>query len=86
MKNSASGSTPIGAGAKSAAWLDKWMRAASRDGAMSQRKASAIKAKGGGMAAAAAAAHAAGIHLVLLTDDQGVEIVAASRRPFKIIA
>ena len=53
---------------------------------MSQRKVSAIEEKGGGIEAAARAAKAAGVHLVLLTDDKGVDLIAASRHPFKVIA
>ena len=86
MKDSASRSAPSAEAEKSAAWLDRWMKSTSRAGAMSQRKASAIEAKGGGMHFADRAARAAGVHLVLLTDDKGVELVAASRHPFKVIA
>ena len=66
-------------------WLAGWMEAASRDGAMSQRRLASIEAYGGGLEAAAAAARAAGVHLVLLTDDKGDKLVAASRHPFKVI-
>ncbi len=69
-----------------ARWLDRWMGAASRDGAMSQRRLASIEAYGGGLDAAAEAARAAGVHLVLLTDDKGDKVVAASRHPFKVIA
>ena len=72
--------------ARQDAWLAEWMAAASKEGAMSQRKASAIAARGGGLEAAARAARAAGVHLVLLTDDKGAELVAASLHPFKILA
>jgi hypothetical protein len=61
------------------------MEAASRDGAMSQRRLASIEAYGGGLDAAAEAARAAGVHLVLLIDDKGDKLVAASRHPFKVI-
>ncbi len=53
---------------------------------MAQRQPFAIEEKGGATLAAACAARATGVHLVLLTDDNGVEPVAASRHPFKVIA
>ncbi len=71
--------------AKQALWLAEWMRAAGAEGAMSQRKASSVARLGGGLDAAIEAAKAAGIHLVLLTDDRGVELVAASPHPFKTL-
>lgn len=61
------------------------MEAASRDGAMSQRNASAVEETSGGEAAATAA-KAAGVRLVPLTDEKGVEIVAAGGRPIAVLA
>jgi hypothetical protein len=83
MKNPASKPAESLVTEAQAAWLARWMQAASRKSSMSQRKASAIQGKGGGLAAAA---KAAGTDLELLTDDRGVELVAASRQPFKVIA
>ncbi len=69
-----------------AEWLARWMDAASRDGAMSQRKLSSIETRGGGLEAAAQAARSAGVYLVMLTDDKGEKLVAASCHPFQVIA
>lgn len=71
---------------REAAWLERWMESASRSGSMSQRRLSAIERHGGGLDAAARAAREAGVHLVLLTDDKGDRIVAASRNPFRVLA
>lgn len=71
---------------REAAWLGRWMESASRSGAMSQRRLSAIERHGGGLDVAARAARDAGVHLILLTDDKGERLVAASRHPFKVFA
>ena len=86
MTRPASEKLQRGDAADRAARLAKWMTAATKDGAMPQRKASAVEERGGGLEAAAKAARAAGVHLVLLTDDKGSELVAVSRHPFKILA
>ena len=63
-------------------WLDT---AAHGSSAMSQRKLTSIEARGGGLKAVKAVARKKGVHLVLLTDDKGNELVAASTKPFKVI-
>lgn len=67
-------------------WLDRWMTDASRRGAMSQRKRSAVERHGGGLNEAAQAAKDRGVHLLLLTDEHGEEVLAASLSPFRVIA
>jgi hypothetical protein len=66
-------------------WLEKWLDAVV-DGSstMSQRKLSAIETKIG-LVAARKAAQARGVHLLRLTDERGEELIAASKRPFKIV-
>ena len=68
------------------AWAERWL-AGVADGTftMSQRRLSAVETLGGGLAAVRRAAEAKGVHLLLLTDDEGVELVAASRSPFTVI-
>ncbi len=67
------------------AWLARWMATACRENSMSQRKRSAIDAHGG-LELAASVARAHGVHLVLLIDDHGDELVAASSHPFRVLA
>ncbi len=64
-------------------WLAAWLDAVADGSAtMSQRAVTSID-KHGGLDAAVAAAQARGVHLVALTDDKGIELVAASVHPFK---
>ena len=67
-------------------WAADWL-ATVADGSntMSQRKLTSIEKHGGGLDAVRAVARLKGVHLVLLTDDQGNELVAASTHPFKVI-
>ena len=68
------------------AWAASWLDGvAARRHAMSQRKLSSVEAHGGGVERVARLARERGVHLVLLTDDQGVEFVVASLRPFKVV-
>ncbi len=53
---------------------------------MSSRRLKSIEKRGGGLRALASAAKRVGVHLVLLEDDKGHKIVAASTKPFKVIA
>jgi hypothetical protein len=52
---------------------------------MSQRKIGSIEKRGGGLKAVRDLAKERGVHLVRLTDDQGNDLVAASKHPFKVI-
>ena len=49
---------------------------------MSQRKLSSVEARGG-VEAAKALARERGVHLLLLEDDKGAALVAASVKPFE---
>lgn len=67
-------------------WLAEWLDGVA-DGSktMSQRKLSVVEAKGVGLATLRKAAKARGVHLVLLVDDRGQELIAASVHPFKVV-
>lgn len=75
-----------GDGQAGTGWAQRWI-AGVADGTftMSQRKRSAVEARGGGLTAVRRLAEANGVHLLLLTDDRGAELVAASRSPFQVI-
>ena len=71
---------------KTAQWTEKWFSSvADGSSTMSQRKLSSIETKGGGLREVAKVAKRRRIHLVLLEDDKGDRIVAASTKPFKTI-
>lgn len=53
---------------------------------MSSRKLQSIEKRGGGLKKAATAAKKQKVHLVLLENDKGEKLVAASKKPFKVIA
>jgi len=63
-------------------WLDSVANGSNR---MSQRKLSSIDKRGGGIAAVKTAAAQKGLHLLLLEDDKGDQLVAASTKPFQVI-
>ena len=69
-----------------AQWAKAWL-ASVADGrnTMSQRKLSSIEQHGGGLAAVRKVAKSMGVHLLLLEDDKGAELIAASAKPFKVI-
>ena len=68
-------------------WADDWVSAvANGSNTMSSRKVTSIEKRGGGLAAVSAAAKKRKVHLVLLENDEGDKIVAASRKPFKVLA
>jgi len=63
----------------------EWLNAvASGSNTMSQRNLASIE-KMGGMAVVKALAEEKGVHLLLLEDDKGNELVAASTKPFKVV-
>ena len=68
------------------AWTSAWLDAVA-DGSltMSQRKLASVNARGGGVDAVKRVAEAKGVHLVVLVDDHGEELVAASRHPIRVI-
>ena len=68
------------------AWTDGWLAAvASGEVTMSQRTMARVAARPGGVEAVCTAARARGVHLAVFTDDRGVELVAASRHPIRVL-
>ena len=67
------------------AWAEAWLESVS-DGSktMSQRTLSSIE-KNGGLESVRAIAETKGVHLLLLEDDKGTELVAASTKPFHVV-
>lgn len=67
------------------AWAVEWLdKVASGQATMSQRKLSTVEARGG-INALKKLARERGVHLLVVVDEDGAEIVAASRHPFRII-
>ena len=64
-------------------WLAAWLDGVD-ERSMSQRQHAAIE-RNGGIDAARREATRRGIHLLELTDDKGVRLVAASRHPFHVL-
>ena len=68
-------------------WTSAWLGSVAIEAnGRSQRRRSSVERFGGGLRVVRSLAKAKGVHLVLLTDDEGVELLAASKHPFKIIA
>ncbi len=66
-------------------WLRKWLDGvAGGESTMSQRKLSAVEAHGG-LGRAKKVARAKRVHLLVLEDDRGDTLVAASVKPFKVV-
>ena len=73
-------------GMNAEAWAEKWLDSVAEGRSkMSQRRVASIERHGGGLDAVAAAAKSKGVHLVMLTDDKGAQLVAASVHPFKVL-
>ena len=69
-----------------AQWAAAWLGSvADGSNTMSQRKLSSVERLGGGLEAVKAIAEQKGVHLLLLEDDQGNELIAASTKPFKVV-
>ncbi len=67
-------------------WAERWLDSvADGSNTMSQRKLSSIDKQGGGLAEVEKIARAKGVHLLLINDDKGVDLVAASVKPFKVV-
>lgn len=67
-------------------WAEAWMESvANGSNTMSSRKLTSIEKRGGGIDAVKEIATQKGVHLVLLTDDKGNQIVAASTAPFQVV-
>ena len=66
-------------------WITTWLESvAGGSSPLSQRSLSSIE-KHGGLGAAIVMAVEKNVHLLLVEDEAGREIVAASKRPFKVI-
>ncbi len=66
-------------------WLEKWLDGvAGGASTMSQRKLSAVEAHGG-LSHAKKVAQAKRVHLLVVEDDRGEALVAASVKPFKVV-
>jgi hypothetical protein len=69
-----------------AQWATEWLDSvANGSNTMSQRKLTSVEERGGGIEAVKAIAEQKGVHLLLVEDDKGNELVAASTKPFKVI-
>lgn len=69
-----------------ASWVEAWLDAvASGERTMSRRSLVRVQALPGGVPALVRLARARGVHLLRLTDDEGVDLVAASSTPFKVL-
>lgn len=69
-----------------AQWAAEWLDGvADGSNTISQRKLTSVEKNGGGLDAVKAIAEQKGVHLVLVTDDKGNELVAASVHPFQVI-
>ena len=67
-------------------WATAWLNTAAGGlSTMSQRRLSSIKKHAGGLKTVKSVAEELGVHLLLVEDDEGNEIVAASKKPFKVI-
>ena len=64
------------------AWLDSVVL---EKNSMTQRKLTSIDARGGGLDALRTAAEERGVHLLLVEDENGEQIVAASAKPFIVL-
>ena len=58
----------------------------SRPGSMTQRKESVVDAWPGGLAELVREAKSQNVHLVRVTDDHGIQLIAASIHPFDILS
>lgn len=68
---------------KQAQWVEE---VKSRPGSMTQRKESVVDSWPGGIAELVREAKLQNVHLVRVTDDQGVNLIAASIHRFDVLA
>jgi hypothetical protein len=67
-------------------WAARWLDpVASGASTMSQRKLKSVKRYGGGLPIMRKLATVRGVHLLLIKDEKGNEVLAASQNPFKVI-
>ena len=72
--------------AEASKWAANWLDGvANGSNTMSQRKLSSVESRGGGLEAVKALAEERGVHLLILEDDQGNPLVAASTKPFTVV-
>ncbi len=69
-----------------AQWAAEWLDGVA-DGSytMSQRKLTSVEKRGGGLEAVKALAQERNVHLLLLEDDKGDALIAASVKPFEVV-
>ena len=69
-----------------AQWAADWLDGvADGSNTMSQRKLTSVEKRGGGLEAVKALAQERGVHLLLLEDDKGDALIAASVKPFEVV-
>ena len=67
-------------------WAEKWLRTVvSGENSMSQRKLTSIEKYGGSLSVIEKVARQMDVHLLLVEDEEGTQVVAASAKPFKVI-
>ncbi len=67
-------------------WVIGWLKTVQSGlNTMSQRRLTSIERHAGGLDLVKSVAGEMGVHLLLVEDDEGNEIVAASLKPFKVI-
>jgi hypothetical protein len=67
-------------------WAVGWLKTVQSGlNTMSQRKLTSIEKHAGGLDLVKSVAEEMGVHLLLVEDDEGNEMVAASLKPFKVI-
>ncbi len=68
-------------------WTETWIESVA-DGAntMSARKLASVEKRGGGLKEVASVARRRKVHLLLFKDEEGSDVIAASKSPFKVIA
>ncbi len=67
-------------------WTINWLQSVEAGlNTMSQRKLTSIEKHAGSLENVKRVAESLGVHLLLVEDDEGNEVVAASMKPFKVI-
>ena len=68
-------------------WATAWITSvANGANTMSARSVATIEKRGGGLKKVASLAKRQAVHLVMLEDDKGIRQVAASKKPFRVLA
>lgn len=66
-----------------AVWIERWLSTVTAS-SMTQRSLASVEVHGG-VALLVKLAKKHGIHLLQLTNDEGSVLIAASRRPFRVL-